>query len=68
MVSIGLIIFLVGVGDKGFKSLELQLIGPSLIGKEKRTEFILKPCSGSHKPGPVKQDDFHIYLMCCILY
>ena len=31
--SIGLIIFLVGVGEKGFKSLELQLIGPSLIGK-----------------------------------
>jgi len=30
--SIGLIIFLVGVGEKGFKSLELQLIGPSLIG------------------------------------
>ena len=30
--SIGLIIFLVGVGDKGFKSVELQLIGPSLIG------------------------------------
>lgn len=30
--SVGLIIFLVGVGDKGFKSLELQLIGPSLIG------------------------------------
>merc|ERR1712147_360667 len=30
--SVGLIIFLVGVGEKGFKSLELQLIGPSLIG------------------------------------
>ena len=31
--SVGLVIFLVGVGDKGFKSLELQLIGPSLIGE-----------------------------------
>ena len=31
--SVGLIIFLVGVGEKGFKSLELQLIGPSLIGE-----------------------------------
>ena len=33
--SVGLIIFLVGVGEKGFKSLELQLIGPSLIGEKR---------------------------------
>ncbi|XP_063235231.1 uncharacterized protein LOC134538127 [Bacillus rossius redtenbacheri] len=30
-VAIGLVIFFVGTGEKGFKTLELRLIGPSLI-------------------------------------
>ena len=38
--SVGLIIFLVGVGEKGFKSLELQLIGPSLIGEPWTISFL----------------------------
>ena len=32
MVAVGLLITFVGLGDKGFKTLELQLVGPSLIG------------------------------------
>ena len=32
MVCIGLIITFVGIGDKGFQTLELKLIGPSLVG------------------------------------
>ena len=32
MVAIGLVITFVGLGDKGFKTLELKLIGPSLVG------------------------------------
>ena len=32
MVAVGLVITFVGVGDKGFKTVELQLIGPSLVG------------------------------------
>ena len=32
MIAIGLVITFVGLGDKGFKTLELKLIGPSLVG------------------------------------
>lgn len=32
-VAIGLVISFVGTGEKGFKTVELRLIGPSLIGK-----------------------------------
>jgi hypothetical protein len=32
MVAVGLIITFVGLGDKGFQTLELKLIGPSLVG------------------------------------
>ena len=32
MVAVGLVITFVGLGDKGFKTLELKLIGPSLVG------------------------------------
>jgi len=32
MISIGLVITFVGLGDKGFRTLELKLIGPSLVG------------------------------------
>ena len=32
MEPVGLLITFVGLGDKGFKTLELQLVGPSLIG------------------------------------
>ena len=32
MISVGLIITFVGLGEKGFKTLELKLIGPSLVG------------------------------------
>ncbi|CAL4104814.1 unnamed protein product, partial [Meganyctiphanes norvegica] len=32
LISIGLIITFVGMGDRGFKTSELKLIGPSLIG------------------------------------
>jgi len=32
MVCIGLVITFVGIGDKGFQTLELKLIGPSLVG------------------------------------
>lgn len=32
MIAIGMVITFVGIGDKGFKTLELKLIGPSLIG------------------------------------
>lgn len=32
-VALGLVIFFVGTGEKGFKTVELRLIGPSLIGK-----------------------------------
>ena len=39
--SVGLIIFLVGVGEKGFKSLELQLIGPTLIGRKMVTPIAI---------------------------
>lgn len=31
-VALGLVIFFVGTGEKGFKTLELRMIGPSLIG------------------------------------
>lgn len=31
-VAIGLVISFVGTGEKGFKTVELRLIGPSLIG------------------------------------
>ena len=31
-VCIGLVITFVGIGDKGFQTLELKLIGPSLVG------------------------------------
>ncbi|XP_040571674.1 uncharacterized protein [Lepeophtheirus salmonis] len=32
MIAIGLIITFVGLGEKGFQTLELKLIGPSLVG------------------------------------
>jgi hypothetical protein len=32
-IAIGLVIAFVGTGEKGFKTIELRLIGPSLIGK-----------------------------------
>ena len=32
MISVGLVITFVGLGEKGFKTLELKLIGPSLVG------------------------------------
>lgn len=32
-VALGLVISFVGTGEKGFKTVELRLIGPSLIGK-----------------------------------
>lgn len=32
-VAIGLVIAFVGTGEKGFKTTELRLIGPSLIGR-----------------------------------
>lgn len=32
-IAIGLVIAFVGTGEKGFKTVELRLIGPSLIGK-----------------------------------
>lgn len=32
-VALGLVIVFVGTGEKGFKTVELRLIGPSLIGK-----------------------------------
>lgn len=32
MIAIGLVITFVGLGEKGFKTLELKLIGPSLVG------------------------------------
>ena len=32
MICIGLVITFVGLGDKGFKTLELKLVGPSLVG------------------------------------
>ena len=32
MVAIGLVVTFVGLGDKGFQTLELQLVGPSLVG------------------------------------
>ena len=32
MAAIGLVITFVGLGDKGFRTLELKLIGPSLVG------------------------------------
>lgn len=31
-VALGLVILFVGTGEKGFKTLELRMIGPSLIG------------------------------------
>lgn len=32
MVCLGLVVTFVGLGEKGFQTLELQLVGPSLIG------------------------------------
>ena len=32
MMAIGLVITVVGLGDKGFKTIELKLVGPSLLG------------------------------------
>jgi hypothetical protein len=32
MAAIGLVISFVGLGDKGFKTIELRLVGPSLLG------------------------------------
>lgn len=43
-VAIGLVIAFVGTGEKGFKTVELRLIGPSLIGNI----FFYFYCSCSH--------------------
>ena len=32
MVALGLLVTFIGLGDQGFKSVELRLIGPSLVG------------------------------------
>ena len=32
MGAVGLVITFVGIGEKGFKSLQLKLVGPGLIG------------------------------------
>ena len=32
MVAVGLVITFVGLGEKGFRTLELKLMGPSLVG------------------------------------
>ena len=31
LITMGLILTLIGVGDKGFKTFELKLLGPSLV-------------------------------------
>lgn len=66
-VALGLVIVFVGTGEKGFKTGELRLIGPSLIGMRTILIFInwtnfyistLIHCFGCH-PG--------IGLLCCML-
>ena len=32
MVAVGLVITFVGLGEKGFRTTELQMIGPGLVG------------------------------------
>ena len=32
MVAVGLVITFVGLGEKGFRTAELQIIGPGLVG------------------------------------
>ena len=32
IVAVGLVIMFVGLGDKGFRTLEMKLLGPSLVG------------------------------------
>lgn len=40
-VAIGLVIAFVGTGEKGFKTLELRLIGPTLIGSGVSISFVV---------------------------
>lgn len=40
-VALGLVIAFVGTGEKGFKTVELRLIGPSLIGNAISLNFIV---------------------------
>lgn len=40
-VALGLVIAFVGTGEKGFKTVELRLIGPSLIGNAISLHFIV---------------------------
>lgn len=37
-IALGLVIAFVGTGEKGFKTVELRLIGPSLIGNKNLTK------------------------------
>ncbi|KXJ76666.1 hypothetical protein RP20_CCG009257 [Aedes albopictus] len=39
-IAIGLVIAFVGTGEKGFKTVELRLIGPSLIDADHRTSLL----------------------------
>lgn len=39
-VALGLVIAFVGTGEKGFKTVELRLIGPSLIGNAISLTFL----------------------------
>lgn len=58
-IAIGLVIAFVGTGEKGFKTNELRLIGPSLIGKLFFLKFNKKKLKFLFLSG--------IGLICCIL-
>ena len=62
MMAVGLVITFVGLGDKGFKTLELKLIGPSLVGCGMffallRILYCTVPACGKTCCGRIKESD-----------
>lgn len=69
-VAIGLVIAFVGTGEKGFKTVELRLIGPSLIGRPysySREKYIKYQNNrflsfGSRRPSLLHSANIFLYL------
>lgn len=72
-VAIGLVISFVGTGEKGFKTTELRLIGPSLIGEFYTLLYCLIILLATHSNSPLPALSLSsiacagIGLICCIL-
>lgn len=58
-VALGLVVLFVGTGEKGFKTVELRLIGPALIGTLAAVHLFNKINNIYWKKVPIRLISFH---------